>query len=766
MAKTQNFGLEKFGTEGRISDNGHKFSLRDRESIDSLFYSLFNHDHRQIAVLDVVAPTQAPLLTHSSTGGTLPANTDYYYTISYRDSNGNETEVTASAYIATPPKVITPPVLLVSTADTGGTLAAGTYRYALAHYQTAGGQTKAPNETSVYAATGSTNVNTITLNTLPDDADGWKVFRKAPSEDAFFLLDTIVGATAEYDDDGTQNPDCTKKRLSTNTTNATNSIVVDIDPIDLPLNTSVAAWRLYRTSFVGAYGSSSLRSTVTETVTENGADLVTTFTDTGGALSPGTPITQTTIPPKIPQLDAGDVFDLDNSAPLPAKLAPRGGRQFYTFMPSTLAAQDYAQVYLPHDMHAERIDAFFLTAPTGLTPSTDYLTLRFSDDSLVDEIQSVYHDAETQNEFQTVYTTATGGDFTLSFDGQGPTGDIPFDADGSDLKTELELLSNITTVFVAGGGTAANPWVVEFQDPGASDVVQMTANSAGLTGGTATVSTSLAGSDGGTFTLSDGTDTTSAIDYDATTGTIETRLETDITAYTDVSVSGAGSQADPWLVTFVNPGDQDIEIMISDDTSLNGTMVVAEVTRGRSNSQIDLVIDQNQQYHFWQSSTTDYGEAEAEDETGGTEVSDVLATNDVAMELDTQTETNEWNPGYLEAGEYIARFFVSDVEKTASVKCTVEDRDGAPATMETETYTDGQTVYIPSHDIEFTATGAEDVWFVVEKDDTGSDAVRVDKYEYEVVLPRLYGGQTVKVECLVTGTPSTNGEDCQVTLWY
>jgi len=29
MAKTTNFGLEKFGAEGRISDNGNKYSLRD-----------------------------------------------------------------------------------------------------------------------------------------------------------------------------------------------------------------------------------------------------------------------------------------------------------------------------------------------------------------------------------------------------------------------------------------------------------------------------------------------------------------------------------------------------------------------------------------------------------------------------------------------------------------------------------------------------------------------------------------------------------------
>jgi len=765
MAKTTNFGLEKFGAEGRISDNGNKYTLRDRETLDNLLYTLFNHDHRQTSTAQVVAPSQSPALTLSATGGTLPAATDYYYAISFLDQNGNETEVSTSGYIASPPKLTTPPVLLVATADTGGTLSAGTYKYALAHYQTAGGETKATNESSVFAATGTTNENTITLNTLPDDADGWKVYRKAPGEDAFFLLDTIVGTAADYVDDGTETADCTKKRRSSNNTNSTNSIVVDIDAVDLPLDTSIGSWRIYRTSFVGHYGTNSLRSTVTETVTENGADLVTTFTDTGGTLVAGTPITQTTIPPVIPQLDASDVFDLVNSQPLPPSLAPRGGRQFYTFMPSTLTAQDYNQAFIPHDMYVERIDAFFLTAPTG-SSGANHGTVRFSDDSLVDEVQSLYNDGATQNEFQTVYTDATSGTFTLSYDGQGPTGTIDYDADASDLKTELELLSNITTVFVAGGGTAANPWVVEFQDPGDQDVVQMTADSGGLTGGTAAVATSIEGSDGGTFTLSDGTDTTNNIDFDAVAATIETRLETDITAYVSVTVTGSGTSSDPWLVTFDNPGDQDVEMMIPDDTNMNGTSTITEVTRGRGNSQIDLDFDANQQYFYWQSSTTDYGEAEAEDETGGVEVSDVLATNDVAMELDTQNEYNEWNLGYLEAGAYIARFFTSDVEKTATYECRVEDRDAGTVVIEEETYTDGQTVYIPSHIIEFTLDGTEDVWFVVEKTDTGSDAVRVDKYEYEVVLPRLYGGQTMTVEYLVTGTPSTNGDDCQVTLWY
>jgi len=57
----------------------------------------------------------------------------------------------------------------------------------------------------------------------------------------------------------------------------------------------------------------------------------------------------------------------------------------------------------------------------------------------------------------------------------------------------------------------------------------------------------------GTLTLSDGVDTTLAIAFDALAATVETRLETDITSITDVSVTGTGTSGDPWIITFLTP---------------------------------------------------------------------------------------------------------------------------------------------------------------------------------------------------------------------
>ncbi len=57
----------------------------------------------------------------------------------------------------------------------------------------------------------------------------------------------------------------------------------------------------------------------------------------------------------------------------------------------------------------------------------------------------------------------------------------------------------------------------------------------------------------GTYTITDGTDTTDPIDFDASAGVIATRLETDITAINDVSVTGTGALKTPYEIEFNDP---------------------------------------------------------------------------------------------------------------------------------------------------------------------------------------------------------------------
>lgn len=84
------------------------------------------------------------------------------------------------------------------------------------------------------------------------------------------------------------------------------------------------------------------------------------------------------------------------------------------------------------------------------------------------------------NEIQTVSVHhATGGTFTLTFDGQ-TTGNIAYDATAGTVETALEALSNITNVTVTGTGAPDDPWVITFMDS-TDDVPLMTANGTNLT---------------------------------------------------------------------------------------------------------------------------------------------------------------------------------------------------------------------------------------------------------------------------------------------
>lgn len=88
-------------------------------------------------------------------------------------------------------------------------------------------------------------------------------------------------------------------------------------------------------------------------------------------------------------------------------------------------------------------------------------------------------------EVQIIYHDATGGNFTLSFDGQGPTSSIVYNALPSVVEAALEGLSNIDSVLVEtvvmNGATA---WRVTFLDPNRTNEAQITINAAGLTGDT------------------------------------------------------------------------------------------------------------------------------------------------------------------------------------------------------------------------------------------------------------------------------------------
>lgn len=92
------------------------------------------------------------------------------------------------------------------------------------------------------------------------------------------------------------------------------------------------------------------------------------------------------------------------------------------------------------------------------------------------------------NEVQTITITGTptGGDFTLTFNGQ-TTGAIAYDADAATVELALEALSNIEVgeATCAGGALPGTPVTVTFSGQyAAQDVPLMTDDDSGLTGGT------------------------------------------------------------------------------------------------------------------------------------------------------------------------------------------------------------------------------------------------------------------------------------------
>ncbi len=179
--------------------------------------------------------------------------------------------------------------------------------------------------------------------------------------------------------------------------------------------------------------------------------------------------------------------------------------------------------------------------------------------------------------------------FTLTFNAE-ETGPLAFDITSADLDTAIDGLATVTNVNVAartGAGTDGDPyiWVVTFTDP-AGNVIDMTADFTLIVGVTEvttivvvdgiaaanevqTVALS-ANAGGGTFTLTfsqTNAKTTAAIAFDATAAAVESALEA-LANITDVTVTGTGTIADPWVVTFVTPGAKDVPPMTSDSSGL------------------------------------------------------------------------------------------------------------------------------------------------------------------------------------------------------
>lgn len=110
------------------------------------------------------------------------------------------------------------------------------------------------------------------------------------------------------------------------------------------------------------------------------------------------------------------------------------------------------------------IDGTNLTGGAGeaVTTVTEGMALADVPELPIDpDLVSIYAGNALTNEVQTLTVNATGGTFTITFDGQ-TTGNIAEAATGATIQTAMEALSNIVAGDVTVAGAAGGPWTFTF----------------------------------------------------------------------------------------------------------------------------------------------------------------------------------------------------------------------------------------------------------------------------------------------------------------
>ena len=218
-------------------------------------------------------------------------------------------------------------------------------------------------------------------------------------------------------------------------------------------------------------------------------------------------------------------------------------------------------------------------------------------------------DAVAEIQTMTATTALTNGTYTLTFDGE-TTPAIPWDADEVAVEAYLESLDGIA-VGEATVATGVGSWpelnatlTITFSGGLAGDVALITDDDA-LTDGVIVISESTPGVpgvaeintirindsvSGGTFTLTQGGNTTAPILYSATAADVQAALVAAPTSLGVVVTGGPGPATD-WVVTYSATGVQ--TDMTGTGTNLTGgvatTVNVTEITAGSSGAETTTI---------------------------------------------------------------------------------------------------------------------------------------------------------------------------------
>ncbi len=299
MALTPFFGLNYYGgsVPGDLTDDGAKFTGRDRLAIDRMLHALATSARHRYSS-DSLAQPEVPTVT-LGTGGGLPGGASYTYCVTFVDASGLESLPSEEVTVTTPAVLVEPDEPLLDEADTGQ-LPQGLYFFALTAIR---GAEESPLGTQTSITTSDDNLGvTLTMPPVPAGATSFQVWRMN-AQDVGWTRVAVVPAVegGTYTDDGSvaantnvDNP--SQMPPATNLGVAIYAVNVQLSAADAAKVTSgqIAAWRVYRTETASAYPEDSLVHHVIDrddpSDTGNPAlPLVTEWDDEGDILTSGVP---------------------------------------------------------------------------------------------------------------------------------------------------------------------------------------------------------------------------------------------------------------------------------------------------------------------------------------------------------------------------------------------------------------------------------------------------------------------------------------------
>lgn len=226
---------------------------------------------------------------------------------------------------------------------------------------------------------------------------------------------------------------------------------------------------------------------------------------------------------------------------------------------------------------------------------------------------------------------------------------------------------------------------------------------------------------GGTFKLTYSGQETAALDFDYSAAEMVTQIEL-LSNVTDVTATGAGTSADPWLVTFVDPGGQDIALMTTDPASLTGvsTTIAEETTGVAAVNEIQSVFNGADGGTF----TLSFGTAETTDlayniAAGGLKTAlELLDGITTVTTSGAGTSGDPWIVTFTSPGATdVAILVADDTSLTNGTSTIAEDTKGVTAVSEI------QSVYNDAGDGTFTLTYSGQTTAAIDYDATAAQMV-------------------------------------------